>query len=139
MSPANVIFALAQERDGNISDLKSRIIRACPRAPDELLSLLHRLLQGSADWRDFKDGGQFERYGLDGIRRLAAWCAGLRTRWQREKSCEPNEQNTTCKADHHEVEADVDGKDHVSRNVHKGLSVMSRRGKRRAHSAASSI
>ena|SRR6516164_10996639 len=110
--------ALAQERDGNIGDLKSTIVRACPRAPDEFLSLLHRLLQGSADWRDFKDGGIVERDRLPGIRRLAAWCAGLRTRWQREQSCEPDERSPTCKTDHRQVEADVDGKDHVSRGVH---------------------
>src|SRR5215467_7568532 len=55
---------------------------------------------------------------LPGIRRLAAWCAGLRTRWQREQSCEPDERSPTCKTDHRQVEADVDGKDHVSRGMH---------------------
>jgi hypothetical protein len=50
---------IAEECDGNIGDLKSTIIRSF-RAPDELLSFLHRFLQGSSSWCDVKDGRRFE-------------------------------------------------------------------------------
>src|SRR5437870_901235 len=47
---------IAEERDGNIADLKSGITGVSSPAPDELLSFLHRFLQGPGDRRDFKDG-----------------------------------------------------------------------------------
>jgi len=47
-------WLIAEQRNGNIGDLKPPIIRTPVPTPDELLSFLHRFLQGPSSWCDFK-------------------------------------------------------------------------------------
>src|SRR5262249_41421165 len=71
---------VAQERNRHIGKFKPTFVRATPGAPDELLSFLHRFLQGPGDRRDVEDRRLLDRHGIRG--RLAS-LALLRSRRER--------------------------------------------------------
>src|SRR3981081_770753 len=91
---------ISEKCDRNIGDLKSRIVRTGVPAPRELLSLLHRFLEASAGWCDFKDHWPLKCHRLRPGIRLRLWGC-LRMDWKRNKSREGCECGTTGKNGNH--------------------------------------
>lgn len=75
-------WLIAEQRNGNIADLKPPIIRTSVPTPDELLFFLYRFLQGPSGWCDLKGRRLLERHRLRGI---CCWGC-LRTDWQHNEN-----------------------------------------------------
>src|SRR6266700_171645 len=106
----------AQERDGNIANLKAAIARTLFPAPDQLLSLLHGFLQASRIRGDVKDCRLLERQSIHGV--FGPACR-LRARRHRNASRKPNECRATCHIDRHSGRSKAPGENVESTNAAK--------------------
>jgi len=77
---------VARERNRHIGKFKPAFIRAASGAPDELLSILNRFLQGSGDRRDVEDRRLLDRHGIQrrlarlALLRLSCWSCSRKLR-----------------------------------------------------------